>query len=258
MSRDDSDKSGKASMAMAPGQCSPLEESRCQSCGHRSLCLPLALGLEDLDQFDTIIRRRPPLRKGELLFRQGSPFTGVYAVRSGSLKQLTAEGGGEEQLTHFYLPSELVGLDGIDEAAYAGSVIALETSTVCEIPFDRLDTLSERMPVLRAQLYRCMSKEMREDLRMIRLLSHKTADQRLATFFISMSDRFRRRGYSPYTFRLSMTRADIGNYLGLAVETVSRVLGRFQQQGLVAAAGREIHILDMDVLIAVGEEKGGR
>ncbi|XKE46293.1 fumarate/nitrate reduction transcriptional regulator Fnr [Halomonas organivorans] len=235
-----------------------LNETRCQTCSLSSLCLPLALELEDMDEFDAIIRRRAPLKKGESLFRQGGPFTSVYAVRSGSLKQVTTEGSGDDQLTNFYLPSELVGLDGIDEEAYPGSVIALETTTVCEIPFDRLDELSERLPELRAQLYRSMSKEMRDDRRMMRLLSRKTADQRLATFFTSLSDRFRRRGYSPYSFRLSMSRADIGNYLGLAVETVSRILGRFQQQGLVAVSGREVNILDLDALIAVAEEEGCR
>lgn len=111
-----------------------LHEARCQTCSLSSLCLPLALEIDDMGQFDAIIRRRAPLKKGEPLFRQGDTFTSVYAVRSGSLKQVTSEGNGSEQLTNFYLPSELVGLDGIDEEHYPGSVIALETTTVCEIP----------------------------------------------------------------------------------------------------------------------------
>ncbi len=231
-----------------------LHEARCQNCSLSSLCLPLALELEDMEQFDAIIRRRSPLKKGEPLFRQGSTFDSVFAVRSGSLKQVTTEGSGEDQVTNFYLPSELVGLDGIDEESYPGSVIALETTTVCEIPFDRLDTLSERLPELRTQLYRSMSKELRDDRKMMRLLSRKTADQRLASFFLNLSERFRRRGYSPYSFRLSMSRADIGNYLGLAVETVSRILGRFQQQKLVDVSGREVHILDLEALAAQAQD----
>lgn len=232
-----------------------LHEAHCQTCSLSSLCLPLALELDDIGQFDAIIRRRAPLKKGAPLFRQGDAFTSVYAVRSGSLKQITAEGNGSEQLTNFYLPSELVGLDGIDEEQYPGSIIALETTTVCEIPFDRLDLLSEELPELRGQLYRSMSKELRDDRRMMRLLSRKTADQRLASFLITLSDRFRRRGYSPYSFRLSMPRADIGNYLGLAVETVSRILSRFQQQSVVAVSGREVNILDMQRLITLAEEE---
>lgn len=235
---------------------SPLQETHCQTCSLSSLCLPLALELKEMDLFDEIIRRRTPLKKGEALFRQDSPFTSVYAVRSGSLKQITSEGSGEDQLTNFYLPSELVGLDGIDGEHYPGTVIALETTTVCEIPFDKLDTLSEELPELRTQLYRSMSKEMRDDRRMMRLLSRKTADQRLATFLTSLSDRFRQRGYSPYSFRLSMSRADIGNYLGLAVETVSRILGRFQSQKLVSVSGREVNILDMDALARLAQEEG--
>ncbi|SFH91670.1 CRP/FNR family transcriptional regulator, anaerobic regulatory protein [Modicisalibacter xianhensis] len=235
-----------------------LQEARCQTCSLSSLCLPLALELDDIDSFDAIIHRRPPLKKGEHLLRQDDPFTSVFAVRSGSLKQLTSEGDGEEQLTNFYLPSELVGLDGIDEQTYPGSIVALETTTVCEIPFDRLDKLSESLPELRNQLYRSMSKELRDDRRMLRLLSRKTADERLASFLVNLSNRFRRRGYSPYSFRLSMARADIGNYLGLALETVSRILSRFQQQKLVAVQGREVHILDLATLESVAEGEGCR
>ncbi|HSH49143.1 MAG TPA: fumarate/nitrate reduction transcriptional regulator Fnr [Halomonas sp.] len=235
-----------------------LQETRCQNCSLSSLCLPLALELEDMSQFDAIIRRRSPLKRGAVLFRQDDTFTSVYAVRSGSLKQVTTEGSGDDQLTNFYLPSELIGLDGIDGQTYPGSVIALETTTVCEIPFDRLDSLSEDLPELRTQLFRSMSKEMRDDRRMMRLLSRKTADQRLATFLAGLSDRFRRRGYSPYSFRLSMSRADIGNYLGLAVETVSRILSRFQQQALVSVSGREVHILDLETLLEVAEQESCR
>lgn len=234
----------------------PRYETRCQTCSLSSLCLPLALEVQDMDQFDAIIRRRAPLKKGEVLVRQDSPFASVFAVRSGSLKQITTDGNGDDQLTSFYLPSELVGLDGIDEERYPGTVIALETTTVCEIPFDRLDTLSETLPELRVQLYRSLSKELRDDRRMLRLLSRKTADQRLASFFVGLSQRFRQRGYSPFSFRLSMSRADIGNYLGLAVETVSRILGRFQQKELVAVSGREVNILDLPALTRMAEETG--
>ncbi|MFG6665979.1 fumarate/nitrate reduction transcriptional regulator Fnr [Halomonas sp. HNIBRBA4712] len=232
-----------------------MQAPRCQTCSLSSLCLPLALQLEDVGHFDAIIRRRAPLKKGETLFHQGERFSSVFAVRSGSLKQVTCEGAGFDQLTNFYLPSELVGLDGIDEEAYPGSVVALETTTVCEIPFKHLDALSEELPELRGQLYRSMSKELRDDRRMMRLLSRKTADQRLASFLVTLSDRFRRRGYSPYSFRLSMARSDIGNYLGLAVETVSRILSRLQSQQVVAVSGREVNILDMARLTALADEE---
>ena len=235
-------------------------EARCQTCSLSSLCLPLALNMEDIDQFDAIIRRRAPLRKGEVLFTQGDAFDCVFTVRSGSLKQITNENSGMEQLTGFYLPSELAGLDAIDSNCYPGTAVALETTTVCEIPFDRLNALSEQMPELRTQLFKSLSKELHEDRRMMMVLSRKTADERLASFLVNLSQRFRRRGYSPYSFRLSMARADIGNYLGLAVETISRILTRFQTQGLVDIRAREVHILHLDGLIelAEGECQGGR
>ena len=192
-------------------------EARCQTCSLSSLCLPLAQNMEDIDQFDAIIRRRAPLRKGEVLFTQGDAFDCVFTVRSGSLKQITNENSG-------------------------------------------LNALSEQMPELRTQLFKSLSKELHEDRRMMMLLSRKTADERLASFLVNLSQRFRRRGYSPYSFRLSMARADIGNYLGLAVETISRILTRFQTQGLVDIRAREVHILHLDGLIelAEGECQGGR
>lgn len=233
-----------------------LHRIRCQTCSLSALCLPLALEVDDMDQFNAIIRRRAPLKKGESLFCQGDRFASVFAVRSGSLKQVMIDSGGEEQITNFYLPSELVGLDGIDEQSHAGFVVALEPTAVCEIPFPQLDALAERLPRLRNQLFRSMSKEMSDDRRMIRLLSRKSADERLASFFINLAMRFQRCGYSPYSFRLPMARTDIGNYLGLAVETVSRILGRFQQQKLMAIQGREVHILDLEALNALAEAQG--
>lgn len=225
------------------------KETRCMTCSLSSLCLPLSLNLEDIDQLDRIIKRRQPLRKGEHLFRQGDPFDCVYAVRSGSLKNYIMTNDGEEQITNFHLPSELVGLDGIDCASYPISSKALETTTVCEIPFSRLQELSLELPDLRQQLLSCMSKEIRDDKQMMLLLSKKNAEERVATLLANLSSRFKRRGYSPYTFRLPMSRNEIGNYLGLAVETVSRVFTRFQTMQVIAVNGKEVHITDRPQLL---------
>lgn len=233
-----------------------FHRTRCQTCSLSALCLPLALGAQDMDQFNAIIRRRAPLKKGEALFCQGNSFSSVFAVRSGSLKQVTLDQNGEEQVTHFYLPSELIGLDSINEQIHPGYVIALERTSVCEIPFNHLDSLAEHIPQLRLQLFRSMSKEMGDDRRMMRLLSRKVPDERLASFFINLAMRFQRCGYSPCSFRLPMARNDIGNYLGLAVETISRILGRFQQQQLMAIQGREVHILDFEALNILAETQG--
>lgn len=226
-------------------------QAHCKDCSLAPLCLPLSLNLDDMDALDQIVKRGRPLKKGEFLFRQGDTFGSVYAVRSGALKTFNISDGGEEQLTGFHLPSELVGMSGMDADAYPVSAQALETTSVCEIPFERLDELSVQLPQLRRQLMRVMSREIRDDQQMMLLLSKKNADERIATFLVNLSARFRARGFSANQFRLSMSRNEIGNHLGLAVETVSRVFTRFQQNQLIAAEGKEIRILDPIQLCAL-------
>ncbi len=226
-------------------------QAHCKDCSLASLCLPLSLNLEDMDALDEIVKRGRPLKKGEFLFRQGDAFNSVFAVRSGALKTFSLTDSGDEQITGFHLPSELVGLSGMDSESYPVSAMALETTSVCEIPFERLDELSVQLPQLRRQLMRIMSREIRDDQQMMLLLSKKTADERIATFLVNLSARFRVRGFSANQFRLSMSRNEIGNYLGLAVETVSRVFTRFQQNSLLEAEGKEVHILDPIELCAL-------
>jgi len=207
--------------------------------------------LKDLDALDSIVKRNRPLKKGEFLFRQGDTFASVYAVRSGSLKTFSVTDSGAEQITGFHLPSEFVGLSGMDTELYPVSAMALETTSICEIPFDRLDELSAILPQLRRQMMRIMSREIRDDQQMMMLLSKKTADERIATFLVNLSARFRARGYSPNQFRLAMSRNEIGNYLGLAVETVSRVFTRFQQNELLEAEGKEINLINLIEICAL-------
>jgi CRP/FNR family transcriptional regulator len=226
-------------------------QAHCKDCSLASLCLPISLNLEDMDALDDIVKRGRPLKKGEFLFRQGDTFGSVFAVRSGALKTFSLSNGGEEQITGFHLPSELVGLSGVDGERYPVSAQALETTSVCEIPFERLDDLALQLPQLRRQLMRIMSREIRDDQQMMLLLSKKTADERIATFLVNLSARFRARGFSANQFRLAMSRNEIGNYLGLAVETVSRVFTRFQQNKLLEAEGKEVHILDPIELCAL-------
>ncbi len=228
-----------------------LPQAHCKDCSLSALCLPLSLNLDDMDALDEIVKRGRPLKKGDYLFRQGDNFSSVFAVRSGALKTFSLSDTGEEQITGFHLPSELVGLSGMDNELYPVSAQALETTSICEIPFDRLDDLSVQLPQLRRQLMRLMSREIRDDQQMMLLLSKKTADERIATFLVNLSARFRARGFSANQFRLSMSRNEIGNYLGLAVETVSRVFTRFQQNNLLEAEGKEVRILDPIELCAL-------
>ncbi|WP_263264301.1 fumarate/nitrate reduction transcriptional regulator Fnr [Pseudomonas sp. RIT-PI-S] len=226
-------------------------QAHCKECSLAPLCLPLSLNLQDMDALDAIVKRGRPLKKGDFLFRQGDAFGAIYAVRSGAVKTFSLSDGGQEQITGFHLPSELVGLSALDSEHYPVSALALETTSVCEIPFERLEDLAAQLPQLRRQLLRVMSREIRDDQQMMLLLSKKTADERIATFLVNLSARFRARGYSPNQFRLSMSRNDIGNFLGLAVETVSRVFTRFQQGGLIAAEGKEVQILQPEELCAL-------
>ena len=226
-------------------------QANCKDCSLSGLCLPLSLNMQDMESLDEIVKRGRPLKKGETLFRQGDAFNSVFAIRSGALRTFSVTDAGEEQITGFHLPSELVGLSGMDTETYPVSAQALETTSVCEIPFERLEELSVLLPQLRRQLMRIMSREIRDDQQMMMLLSKKTADERIATFLINLSARFSARGFSANQFRLPMSRNEIGNYLGLAVETVSRVFTRCQASGLLEAEGKEVRILDSIRLCAL-------
>lgn len=213
-----------------------------------SLCAPSTPPNELIKSFERVGQQRSPLKKRERLFCQGNLFDSIYIVRAGSLKKFTYSTSNGDQITDFYLPGDLIGLDCIGETHCPGTVTALETATVCEIPYQRIEQLTENSHKLRKQLFISISKELHNKQLMMHLLLRCSSDVRLACFFIALSLRFKRLGYSPYKFRLTMSRSDMGNYLGLAVETVSRLLKRFQQMQLLAVDGRELHILDMERL----------
>ncbi|SEF75212.1 fumarate/nitrate reduction transcriptional regulator Fnr [Marinobacterium lutimaris] len=236
------------------GKLRSLHQVHCNTCSLSSLCLPVSLNMTEMERLDNIIEKSRPIKKGEHLFHQGETFTTVYAVRAGTIKSYTLTNEGEEQITGFYFPGELVGMSGVDGVTYPVSAKVLETTTVCEIPFERLDDLAGQMPELRRQMLRTMSKELRDDQQMMMLLSKKNAEQRVATFLIKLSTRFRARGYSPSQFRLSMSRNEIGNYLGLAVETVSRIFTRFQAMSLIRVDGKEIELCNLSELYDLAGE----
>ncbi|MGM0983976.1 MAG: helix-turn-helix domain-containing protein [Pseudomonadota bacterium] len=225
----------------------------CQGCSLCTHCLPLGLTPADREHFDAIIRRPRPLRRGALLVQQGKPFSSLYVVRSGSFKQVVVDAEYREHVIHFLLPSEVAGLDAVGEGTHPTSVVALESSSVCELPFDALEALSDRLPALRAALYRCMSQELHRDQHLHCLLSFATAERRMASFLLSMSEHHAARGYSRYGFQLAMSRADIGSFLGLALETVSRLMSRFQRRCLLELRGREVTLLDLPALEDLAE-----
>ena len=220
----------------------------CKACSLKEICLPVGIDKNDLDRLDSIIDRKRPLARGEHLFRVGDNFQSIFAVRSGSLKTYTTSESGQEQVMGFQLPGELVGLDAIAENYHPLAAKALETTSICEIPFTELEVLSTQLDGLQRQLLRVMSREIRDDEQNMVILGQKSAEQRLAAFLISISNRFRRRGFSATQFNLSMSRSDIGNYLGLALETVSRLFTRFQNEGLLHVDRKHIELLDREKL----------
>ncbi|WP_445398589.1 FNR family transcription factor [Zobellella sp. An-6] len=220
----------------------------CQDCSISQLCIPLGLNSDELDELDNIIERKKPIQKGQELFKAGEELKSLYAIRAGTVKSYTITEQGDEQITAFHLAGDLVGFDAINTGTHPSFAQALETAMVCEIPYEILDDLSGKMPRLRQQIMRLMSNEINGDQQMILLLSKKTAEERLAAFLHGLSTRYSQRGFSPREFRLTMTRGDIGNYLGLTVETVSRLLGRFQKSNLIEVDGKYIRILDLSEL----------
>lgn len=229
---------------MSSKSCQNLNTIHCQSCSMADLCIPFSLNDTEMGQLDNIIERKKPIQKGDLICSAGEKLHSLYAIRSGSFKSYTISADGHEQVTSFNLAGDIIGFDSIGRQNHQSFAIALETSMVCEIPFETIDALSGRMPRLRQQMMRLMSDEILNDQTMLMLLSKRSAEERLATFISSLGRRQGERGFSSKEFRLTMTRGDIGNYLGLTVETISRLLGRFQKSQLITVQGKYITILD--------------
>ncbi len=229
-------------------QCAHNYQVSCGNCRLNSICLPLALEAEDIDQLDSIIQRSKPIQRNQHLYREGEDFQSVYAVRSGTFKAYRTTDDGREQVTGFYFPGEILGMDGISNNTQASSAKALETAAVCEIPFSSLEKLSSMMPSLQRHFFQLMSREITADQQLITLLSKNSADERVAALMLSISSRNARRKLSAINFRLPMSRVDIGNYLGLTVETVSRVFSRMQKMDILKVDNKEIEILDVDGL----------
>lgn len=228
--------------------CPHNPEVNCADCRMSSLCLPIALELDEIERLNQIVQRGRPLHKDTHVYDAADEFKAIYAVRSGSIKTYSVSDQGVVQVTGFYLPGEIFGIDGIANTQHVNAAVAMETSAICEIPFSRLEELSLTMPSLQRHFFKLMSKEITNDQQLITLLSKNSAEERVATLLLSISSRNAKRNLSSLRFRLPMSRADIGNYLGLTVETVSRVFSRFQKQGLLEVDKKEIEIKDIDAL----------
>ncbi|WP_019531219.1 fumarate/nitrate reduction transcriptional regulator Fnr [Dasania marina] len=233
--------------------CPHNHQVSCNDCRLGSICLPLAMKDDDIVKLEEIVQRGRPLQKNDHIYRAHDKFHSVYAVRSGTVKTYRVTNDGQEQITGFYFPGEIMGMDGIGSGKYANSARALETAAICEIPFDRLEALSTEVPNMQRHFFQLMSQEITSDQQLITLLSKNSAEERIAALLISISARMVRRKLSGTQFRLPMSRTDIGNYLGLTIETVSRVFSRFKKQNLVDVDGKEITLKDLEALREIAD-----
>jgi CRP/FNR family transcriptional regulator, anaerobic regulatory protein len=220
-------------------------QTRCSTCNLREVCFPRGLSGADSQALDDIVYTRRRIKRGDSLYRAGSGFESLYAVRSGFFKSSVVLEDGRDQVTGFHMAGELLGMDGIGADAHAADVLALEDSEVCVIPYSRLE-----QPNLQRQLHKVMSRELVRDQGVMMLLGTMNAEERLAAFLLNLSQRFTARGFSASEFHLRMTRDEIGSYLGLSLETVSRIFSRFHDDGLIAVHQKHIRILDIPALKA--------
>jgi CRP/FNR family transcriptional regulator len=236
-----------------PEDLQSARQTHCADCALSAICLPPAVHADELTQLDAIMERGRPMTRGAELFHQGQVFDHVYAVRSGAVKMSLLHSHGDEQITGFFLPGEIIGLDSIGHGNYHATAIALETTSVCAIPYLDLKSLGRLLPSLQDHLLQLMSTEIRHEHRALHMFSKRPAEERLASFLLSLSARHKRRQLSAERLHLPMSRADMANYLGLALETVSRLLTRLQLAGLLSVSGRDITILDRTRLLALIE-----
>jgi CRP/FNR family transcriptional regulator len=224
-------------ITIQPASVAPKFQVTCSSCNLREMCLPGGLCCEDLERVEKLVYARRKLRRGESLFTSGDEFKAIYSVRSGFFKTSLTDGEGREQVTGFFMGGELL-----------GTATALEDSEVCVLPYALLERISVEVPALQRHLHTVLAREIVRDHGVMMLLGSMRAEERLATFLLNLSKRFTARGYSPSDFHLRMTREELGSYLGLKLETVSRLFSRFHDDGLIEVQQKHVRILDAEGL----------
>jgi len=223
----------------------------CTNCRLNRFCLPAALNKSEIKQLEAIVEHNCSYEKGDHLYRQKANFNSVYVVRSGSFKSYAFRYNGKGRVNGFFFPGEIIGMDGISNRSHINAVQALEHASVCEIPFSKLESLSLQIPNLQHHFLALMGKEITNDKEFHNLLSSYTAEERTAHFLINLSSRCERVSLSPFRLLLPMTRGDIGEYLGLSLETTSRIFGKLHRKGLIAVNNREIELLQMEPLLKI-------
>lgn len=225
--------------------------ARCAMCALRSLCLPEGLTDGEVARLEQAVARRRRVLREDVLFRMGDTAAMLYAVRFGHFKSVQTDRRGDGHVTAFQMGGDLLGLDSFGTGVHASSAIALEDSEVCEISLARLEQLLPQIPRLMAHFHRILGREILREQAAMLFLGNMRADQRLASFLLDLGERYAQRGYSPRSFQLRMSREDIGGYLGLTIECISRQLARFRQNGWIALDRREIELTDREALVAL-------
>ena len=220
-------------------------KTACSNCNLRELCLPVGMTRDELETLDELVYTRRRIKRGDSLFRTGDPFQSLYAIRSGFFKSRVATADGRDQISGFQMAGELLGLDGIGSDTHNCDAVALEDSEVCAIPYARLEELSRSFPPLQHHFHKVMSREIVRDHGVMLLLGSMRAEERVSAFLLNLSQRFTARGFSASEFILRMTREEIGSYLGLKLETVSRAFSKFHDEGLISVQQKHIRIVDV-------------
>ena len=224
------------------------DTARCSACAMRHLCMPQGVGTDDMPKLEALICTARTIRRGEALYRSGDPFDSLYAVRSGSMKTSMAHRDGREQVTGLRIAGEPLGLDGISEGVHVCSAVALEDSSVCIVPYAELKRLCREIGSMQERLHKLLGEQIVRESAQMMVLGSLSADERVAAFLLDVSERNAQRGYSSNEFNLRMTREDMGSYLGMTLETVSRTLSRFQKRGQIDTQGKFIRIVDFEGL----------
>ncbi|GAB4126149.1 MAG: fumarate/nitrate reduction transcriptional regulator Fnr [Sideroxydans sp.] len=217
----------------------------CSNCNLRELCLPVDLTTDEMRQLDNLSHHKRLVAAGDYLYRSGDRFTSLHAIRSGSFKTRVLQDDGREQVTGFLMAGEIIGLDAISSDVHTCEALAMEDSEVCELPFARLEELGREIPSLQRHLHKVMSREIVRDQGIMLLLGSMRAEERLAAFLLNLSQRHAAHGGSPSHLQLRMSRRDIGSYLGLKLETVSRAFSRLQEEGAIQVRARQVELLDL-------------
>ena len=223
----------------------------CSSCNLRELCLPMGLSHDELEKLDHVISSRRRVKRGSALFNAGEKFTSLYAVRSGFFKTCVTTSDGRDQVTGFQMAGEIIGMDGIVNDKHSCDAIALEDAEVCILPFDKLEQLSREFSTLQHHVHKIMSREIVRDHGVMLLLGSMRAEERLAAFLLNLVQRLHARGFSQSELVLRMTREEIGSYLGMKLETVSRTFSKFMEDGVIDVKQRYVLIKDTKALQAL-------